>query len=95
MLKLGKPQAAAINPESSAELEGWAKTKLIDTPYYPLLRVLAEMLDSSAKGQNIYSIIGTTKDKSAISITVKQDGGGDARYGDTLAGVSLNTADWL
>lgn len=95
MLKLGKAQAAQINPESSSELEGWAKTKLMETPYYHLLRVMAEMLDSAAKGQNIYLILGTTKDKSAISCTIKQDGGGDARYGDTLAGVGVAVVDWL
>lgn len=95
MLKLGKPQAAQINPENATELEAWMKTKLADTPYLSILRVIAEMLDSSAKGQNIYAIIGTTKDKSAISFTVKQDGGGDARYGDTMAGVSTAMADWL
>lgn len=95
MLKLGKPQAAQINPENLGELESWCKTPLQDTPYYLLLKVMADMLDSSAKGQNIYSILGTTKDKSAISYTVKQDGGGDARYGDTLGAVSLATEDWL
>jgi len=68
------------------ELEIVLKTEVGKTPEFYLLRLIAEVLDMSAQGENIYLTIGLNRPKNSHVITVTWDG--DKMY---AAGVGLET----
>jgi len=45
-----------------------------DQTFTPLLQLLADVLDSAASGSDCYAVIGTNRDKSALLLSIKQDG---------------------
>jgi hypothetical protein len=85
-------QIAAVNLSALKNAEN---KPLKSTPYYALLRLLAEGCDSNAKGVNFYSTLGSTKSLEAISLTVNLDGDKDAVYAPTLIDLCVEVAGLL
>ena len=90
-----KKVVAQIQPVNVSALRNAENTPLKKTPYYTLLRLLAEGCDSNAKGVNFYSTLGSTKSLEAISITVNLDGDKDAAYATTLIDLCVELARML
>jgi len=85
-------QIAAVNLSALKNAEN---KPLKSTPYYTLLRLLAEGCDNNAKGVNFYSTLGCTKSLEAISMTVNLDGDKDAAYAPTLVDLCVELARML
>jgi len=49
-----------------------SKTKA--EPYHPMIRLIADVLDNAIKGDNCYLTIGTTRDQSAIILSLTVEG---------------------
>jgi len=85
-------QIAAVNLSALKNAEN---KPLKGTPYYTLLRLLAEGCDNNANGVNFYSTLGCTKSLEAISMTVNLDGDKDAAYAPTLTDLCIELARML
>lgn len=94
-MNIGKRKTQVLTPSSENTLTAHAGEKLSATPYYPLLRMLAQMLDQAVAGENIYCVVGTTKSRDAVTVTVKQDGDGETLYDADLSGLADQCAGWL
>jgi len=44
------------------------------TTYFPLLLIMADVVDEAVKGSNTYLTLGVTRDKSAIIMSISVDG---------------------
>jgi hypothetical protein len=95
MPKLSKAETANRSVNEAEALGKVALKKLSDSEYFVLLRLLAGMLDDSRDGHDTYVIVGRTKDRTTVSVTLKLDGGSDASYGDTLAEAAAGCQRWL
>jgi hypothetical protein len=82
-----KVQSTGVTGGNLEKLESHAKTKLQDSPYWPLLLEVASLCDIIAAGQNRYMTIGSTKNRSSFMLSVKGDGQDDAAWGATLEGL--------
>lgn len=78
-----------IQASNTASLDGYRKTKLEETPYWPLLRALAEIADSNATQHNAYCTMGATKDQTALAFTATIDGAKAAVYAPDLVKLAL------
>lgn len=61
-----------LKANQSQLLQKWADEPLTGTPYYMLLALIADVLDTALVKGDTYMILGTTKDKTALTITVVQ-----------------------
>lgn len=80
-MKIKARTKARIAPNNKALLAKHANDKLQASPYYPLLLFWAEVLDTSAGGENVYFIAGTTKDLSSATIKVVTPDDAETVYG--------------
>jgi len=94
-VKLQKQSTAALSAKNIAEVKAWGNKPLQDTPYMGLLLLLADMLDTIAKGSSCYAVIGSTSSKTAFSFTLNAEGAKDARYAPDLATLATAAQDWL
>jgi len=83
-----------IETNNAAEVATWVGVNLGKTPYYSLVLALAEAIDLSASGTNCYLVVGTTSDKSAVSITLNQGGSKDAIYERSLTDAATECLRW-
>lgn len=83
-MKIKSRSKARIAPNNKALLAKHANDKLQASPYYPLLLFWATVLDSSADGENVYFIAGTTKDLSSATIKVVTPADSETVYGAGL-----------
>lgn len=94
-MKIQRDPGKPLPKENLAAIQKAAKLQLAETPYYDLLRLIGEMYNMIAADSDSYLIIGTTKDRSAMCITVYLNGGRDSVYGKSIEEVSLACAKWL
>jgi len=84
-MKLGTQKRGAALPQDAVEvLHTWGSKKACDTPYWPLLVLIADVMDNIAKGEDAYMIIGATRNRDACSLTVKCGSDFSSIYGDTF-----------
>lgn len=57
--------------------------------------LLADMLDAIASGRNMYMVVGSTKDGTAYSVSVKGDDAPDTFYGEDLEELNIKAASLL
>lgn len=65
------------------------------TVYFPLLLLMADVIDDAVKGSNTYITLGVTRDKSAIILTVNVGGSKVYASGATLAELADRVNDLL
>jgi hypothetical protein len=53
--------------------------------YFPLLLIMADVIDDAVKGANTYMTLGVSRDKSSIILTISVDGHKLYASGATLA----------
>jgi len=90
-----KQQVNYLRPVNVAELRKSGTSALVDSPYWTLLLAIADALDTAVSGNNTYCIIGTTKDTTALSMTVVQGDARDAVYADTLVEMSDKASQFI
>lgn len=86
MVKLN-PKKEALLAENRAMLEmdlEWANK---DTPYRNLLCIIADVLDSACSGGDSFMSIGTTRDRTSVTIMVQVDGQRQSLYDLSLRGL--------
>lgn len=83
MVKLN-PQKEALKQDNRSTLEQDLDWSVANTAYKNLLRVLADIVDSAADGRDSFCSIGTTRDKSAITLMVQVDGQRQSLYAADL-----------
>jgi len=66
----GKPITLHNRRDLDADIGGLKK----DSPYYPFLAVLCDILDSAGSGADSFVSVGTTRNKSALTILVQLGG---------------------
>lgn len=81
--------------ESEAELDAQIQSKRFDAVYLPLVRLVAQACDDAANGAGTWVSIGTTRDKSALTLTVHTDDGPLSCYSGTLAGLAMEANELL
>lgn len=94
-MKLSSRNNRGLQPTNAQEVRAYAATPLKDTPYYPLLQSLGDMLDALAQGDDGYCIVGVTRRRDAVSITAVLGGSKDTQYAEDLAGAATACQDWL
>ena len=94
-MKIKDQPSTRLMNSNKATVAEYQNKKLQDTPYYDLIVLLADMLDTIAGGDNCYCVIGSTSSKTAFSIALTASGGKDARYGPDLIALATGAADWL
>jgi hypothetical protein len=75
---------ATLKPGNEETLEKGAKEMLAPSPYYPLLKLVAQVLDYKAGGDNVWLTIGADKQNTTLLLVVHD---GDVTY--SAAGESL------
>jgi len=83
MVKLN-PRKEALVADNRTDLEmdlEWANK---DTPYRNLLSVISDVIDSACAGHDSFVSIGTTRDKSSVTIMVQVEGQRQSLYGLSL-----------
>jgi hypothetical protein len=60
-----------LEPGNVKQLHDMIPEKQRDTPWYPLLLAVAEVLDDRAQGEDVFLALGGTKDMSTYLLTVK------------------------
>jgi len=81
------PKKEALDAENRATLEMDLEWAHKDTAYRNLLCVIADICDSAASGSDSFLSIGTTRDKSAITLMVQVEGQRQSLYDVTLRGL--------
>jgi len=71
--KLDRP-TSKLAADNRSRIDAHVKTFGKDQTYTPLLQLLADVLDASAAGADWYCTIGCNRDRSALLLTVHQDG---------------------
>jgi len=66
-----------------------------DSPELNMLRVIAELLDMIANGEDIYMVLGATRRKDSFTVTLKHNGIPTILYSATLVGLSDEVATLL
>ena len=66
------------------ELESHGSQPLAASPYYPLLKLIAQVCDERAKGENVWLNVGTDKGQTSLLITLHQDGSRASAAGGNL-----------
>jgi hypothetical protein len=79
MVKLN-PKKDALAAENRMHLEMDMEWSHQDTAYRKLLCVIADVLDSAALGHDSFVAIGTTRDKSSITMMVQVEGQRQSLY---------------
>ena len=94
MVKLpdqGKPLGLHNRLDLDADLGGLKK----DSPYYPLLALVCDILDSASSGADSFVSIGTTRNKSAITLLIQLAGKRHSVYAPDLRGLSEESRSLL
>lgn len=73
-----------IKAGNAKELTLSSTAELSKTEYYWLVALVADMFDMIATGEQIYMTIGSTKDRSAYTLTVRTEGEPVTLYGVSL-----------
>lgn len=94
-MKITPKKSSALVAQNITEVQAWAETSLRDTPYFPLVLLIADMFDAIAKDEQAYMVIGATSNRTSYSVTLNVNGGKDSRYAEGLAGLATGAADWL
>lgn len=81
-----------LTPINVAQLKTAATHKLVDTPYYHLLHLLAECCDDNARGSNSYIVLGATKKADSLTLSITEGEDRDTLYDTSLAGLSEQAA---
>lgn len=76
--------------QNASDVEQWGSKKFADTPYYPLVRMLAEMFDDIATGINSYAVVGSTKNFTAFTLTLNQEDARVTEYAERLTELARN-----
>lgn len=90
-----KAQSSGEKPVNAEYLEQFTSTQLENTPYFPMLRVIADLLDEVQSGGEGYIILGTTQDRLSCSLVIKQSGQKDGAYGEDLVTMAEACRKWL
>lgn len=88
-----KKKANTVHPTNVSALKNAAAKKLVDTPYYKLLMLLAEGCDANAGGINFYATLGATKSADALTLSVNLDGDRQTLYDISLADLAVQAGD--
>ena len=92
-MKLTSDTRDILLPEQAGKsIRALAKQKGLKAEDIGILLFVADMCDEIAKGTNMYAVIGSVKDRSAYSLTVKGDLGGTAVYASTFREFNLKVA---
>jgi hypothetical protein len=86
----GTSRGRGLITQNASDVEQWQSKKFADTPYYPLVRLLAEMFDDIATGINSYAVIGSTKNFTAFTLTLNQESERVTEYADRLTELARN-----
>jgi hypothetical protein len=73
-MKLTKPSIKRVENANLDHVKRAAKDLVGITRYVPLLMLIADMFDGISDGEDLYMMIGATKNRDSFSLTVKQDG---------------------
>lgn len=87
-----KSKATRVNPVNRSAVVNAANKKLVDTPYYHLLLLIAEGCDSNARDVNFYCTFGATKKGDALTLSINLDGDRQTVYADSLGSLASETA---
>lgn len=87
-----KRKAITLTPISLAQLKNAEGKKLVDTPYYHLLKLLAEACDMNAGQHNVYIVLGATKKQDSLTLSITADDDRDTLYDTSLVGLSEQAA---
>lgn len=74
---------ALARPDAVGKLQAASEIVLGETLWYNLCALAADVFDLALRGDECYMILGATKDKSAMSVTVVLNGERDTRYGNS------------
>lgn len=88
----GKTPLKAANASTLAKS---STLELSKSMYFNLLVLIAEVVDTAIKEGDCYLIIGTTKDRSACSLTVVQGSDRGAVYGADLGELATGAGSLL
>ena len=94
-VKLGVNTREALSRENDTSVVADSSQQLADTRYYPLIQLVAEMFDNIAVGEDMFMIVGATRNRSSFVVTVKHDGDSTSVYGSSLAALALACQDLL
>lgn len=94
-MKLAKTNNGHVSTTNLAELVAYHDVPLANTPYWPLLQVLADVIDNAGAGGQTFAVLGTTRARTAASLAVTLEGEKATHYAANLADLSTACADWL
>ena len=88
MKKFNTRSANGIAGGNVKHLNDSLVSDILDSEYLDLLRLIAEIIDMIAVGDNVYLVLGSTKDRSALTLTIKGDAEVQPVYAGSLLGLS-------
>jgi len=66
-------KATPLTPTNTQHIEDAIKLKNVGGIYTDLLMVIADVLDTAVKGEDIYMTVGMTRNKDAVLLTITWD----------------------
>lgn len=87
MVRFNNPESK-LEPKNEVAVQQEVKTFGKGQTYTNLLLLIADVLDYAVEGHDSYMTIGQTRDKTALLLSVHQDGKHAYVSGTSLAGLS-------
>ena len=88
-MKLDNTNSNKIRNDNSKVLGNGAPAPGKTPPEWHVLDFLAQMCDLIAEGKNMYVVIGSTQDKTALTFSIKGDLGAKTLFAGSLAELGL------
>jgi len=94
-MKLARVPGKPLQGGQRKMIDKMAVMPFKDTQMFSLAQIMGDIMDLIAGGSDTYMIIGATKDKSAVCITVYLEGSRDSVYGPDLLTAAEASGKWL